>query len=202
MRSSIEKQIELYRRHRDYDIRIESEVLQQEAGLVWAKATEESKELYNKARQVIREYDRLRSFLRFEISPHGIFYARIKAQHDIEDMVVSHFMQRFPGMLIVISSEKGCFIGSGERPAIICVKSALSELIPLLEESLPRLGWLEKLKDFNESMYEAFYMSQNIEERRNRKLFLRNMPKRFHSLGGLKLESYAIRKTKKLSDFA
>jgi len=90
MKEFMEKHISAYRRHKDYDPLLVQAVMEQDDDLVMAKATVESRKLYNKSRMVFRDFDKLRSFLRLEISRHGILYATIRTMHDIEDMIVRH----------------------------------------------------------------------------------------------------------------
>ncbi len=201
MIEQMETHIEAFRRHVKFDARLVEKVLQQDEGLVAAKATCEARKLYNLSREVLGDAHRLRSFLRLKVSKHGILYAGIKTDHDIEDIIVAHFVRRFPGFVIVIESQKGSFIGSRQLKEVLFVATNLDDILKKLEETLPVVESLEEFEVFDERMWETFYKSQNMKERKNMRLFLRNIPKRFHDQEGLATESYIIKHSKRITDF-
>jgi len=110
-------------------------------------------------------------------------------------------MIRFPGFVIVIGSEKGCFIGSKQYGDVMFIGTSLQNVLEKLEETFPVVPSLIGMEEFNEDIWNEFYRSQNIKERKNLGLFLRNMPKRFHDQPGLAPESYIIKRSHKLTDF-
>ncbi len=197
----IEETMEIAKRNKKYNRNLAETVLNQDSGLVEAKATKESRRLYNMANQVKCDAHRLNGFTRLDVSKHGILHAEVKAEHEVEDMVVKHFVRRFPNFLIVIASEKGCFIGHKDMKDIIVVKRPLKQVIKDMEDILPINHTLKEFEEFDANLWETFYDSQYLTERKNLGLFLKHIPKKFHDMNGLSVESYKFTGSRKLAEF-
>jgi probable DNA metabolism protein len=188
--------------HNDYDKNLIKIVLKQPIELVNAKATIESKKLHKLHKEVSNEIHRLKGFIRFESSKKGILYSKIETKHDIEKIIINFFMKRFPLMTIIISSNKGCFIARKNK-----IKFSNIELFKLIKELEKTI--IDKERNFNfydfdnKLIWEKYYKSQFIKERENKKLFIKNIPKKYLKNEFLAEEqtNYNICNNKKISDF-
>ncbi|MFH1408825.1 MAG: hypothetical protein ABIH34_02875 [Nanoarchaeota archaeon] len=123
--------LELIERHRSYhpgllnDIKI--------TDLVQSKGFE-ARRLHHMDTDVKTELRRLKSFTSFNVSMHGILWAVIDCQNNIEEMLVSYYLQKFPGFAIVLETAKGTFYG--EKPTSIThsTKSAIT-IVSRLEKT-------------------------------------------------------------------
>lgn len=191
---------ELAPRHEKFTKKLLKTVESQPCDLVENKATPESRTLYSLHRQVAGDFQRWRAFARLEISKHGIVFGKIQPEHKVEDMVIEWFLSRFPLFTIVLESRRGTFMiskGSGMK----MVKKRLKQLILELEKKLPENPLLSDLMDFNTKSWENLYDSNFIKQRKNTKLFLKNIPKKYHHLGSLALEKRKFMKCMNLNDF-
>ena len=101
----------------------------------------------------------------------------------------------------MIESSRGTFVISKDEKLAI-YKDKIDELLPKFEKLLPENDLLKGLEDFNDDEYwEKYYDSQFIKERKNKRYFLKNIPKKFHDWQGLKLEKNRFEKNRNLSDF-
>jgi len=189
----------LAKRHKNFKQHLWNLVKEQPESLVLNKATKESKELYSLHRQVSGDYQRTRAFSRLNISEYGILYAKIEPEHRIEDLIAKWFFSRFPLFTIILSSKKGTFVISKD----FFKHSSLS-----LEEELKQISkskeidpLLNDLTDFNTLSWENIYDSNFIKERKNKKYFQKNIPKKYLYKESLLLERKKFLKTKPLTDF-
>lgn len=182
---SIERMAAMARRHREFDGQLVWKVSQQPPHLTRVQATPESRELYNMYSQVQMECHRLTCYLRLNINPHGILFAAYTPLHQVEDLLVSHFLYRFPLYVIVFASKRGTFIGRDKT--VIRSQESFEKIIQQLENELPLDPILEELKDTDDEVWESFYRSQYVKEKHNQQLFSRNVPKQF-----LNMESFSV----------
>ena len=184
--------IESAERHSGFNQRIIDVVLSQCDAEARCKATNESRKLYEWARQVSCDLEKTKAFTRFEIHEKGILYASISPEHYIEDLVADFFAERFPMFVIVLESRRGCFVKKkGQRAAV--VNERMESVLAKLDRNLENDNMLCDLLDFDDkSIWRIFYNSANIKQRNNRKYFLRNMPRKYHDLQGLDEEKNAF----------
>jgi probable DNA metabolism protein len=198
---SLTQEFNLATRHKNFDIKLFEKLKTQNESEILNLATPESRKVYNWNRQVASCFHRCREFARLKISSAGILYGRIEPEHHVEDMVVKWFSGRFPLFTIMLESSRGTFIVTKDKKFSIHDKS-ISVLLPRFEKMLPKSEILSELEDFNSDEYwEKYYRSQDIKERRNRRYFQANIPRKFHNWEGLKLEKERFEGNKKLSDY-
>ncbi len=192
----IAEYIELAELHSRFDRNLANKVLEQDASLVIAKATPESRKLYNQYREVLGDFHRIRSFMRLKISKRGALYASIDSKHRVEEMILNHFVNRFPLFWIVIETDRGCFIGKKGKETSR-TNERLETVLERIKTNTPESELLTDIPDFNTANWNTYYKSQYIAERKNIRLFRKQFPKKFHSLA--EVEGSAL--SKKISDF-
>ncbi|MFH1751526.1 MAG: DUF4130 domain-containing protein, partial [archaeon] len=93
--------------------------------------------------------------------------------HRIEDLLVKHFSNRFPGKQVVIVNEKFGVAFTGENGRLnIVSQNVFSELLNEIESQK-----VEE-KETDNQLWDTFYDSQFIESRRSRKRCLKFIPKK------------------------
>ena len=191
-------------RHKDYSESLVIAVSRQPEEMVEAKATAEARKLYNMHRQVWCEIHRIESFTRLKTSPKGILYATIKPEHKVEDIVVWFFSARFPLFIIAIESKGRCYVASDSKISII--NKPLANVVSSIEEGLIENKILSDISDYNmgangEDLWNTFYETQYIKERRNKRYFHKSMPRKILRNTGLGMELRGSIGTRKLKDF-
>jgi len=143
------------------------------------------------ARDVSREAYKIRAFTRFNLSRHGILFATIEPQYHVEDLVVKWFWRRFPQFVIALESKpkRGVFLFGPVFTDVIFTKAPLIEVIEDLEQRLPIKPVLEEVTEFSEKIWQRYYASQYIPSRKNLKLFLKFLPRKYQKWKGLVTEA-------------
>ena len=143
------------------------------------------------ARDVSREAYKIRAFTRFNLSHHGILFATIEPQYHVEDLVVKWFWKRFPQFVIALESnpKRGVFLFGPGFTDVIFTKATLKEVIEDLESRLPIKPLLEEVAEFSETIWQRYYASQYVPSRKNLKLFLKFLPRKYQKWKGLVTEA-------------
>lgn len=167
--------LENYRRHKEFNPSIAERVVDQARekgiGYVLSTVSDEARELYLGSRAVASECHRAKGFLRFSVCG-GLLVAKAEFEHNTIDIVLKHFMLRFPRGKVVIISDGKAHVGEGGR----------------VREESPKgyITSLKRPKTGDEAEWGRFYNSQYIEARRNRRLAMRAVPKKFWKRFGIK----------------
>jgi probable DNA metabolism protein len=187
----LQLRLEFYKRSRHFKPRVAERVLAQakDKGIeyVLSNVSSEARELYKGSREAICESHRAKGFLRFN-EAGGILVAKAEFEHDIIECLLRHFMGRFPQKRIVIISNGEANIGENGEIS----KGPANEYLSSVYN-----------KEANDELWDAFYKSQYIEPRRNRKLAMKAVPKKYWKRFGIR-EAVSIDKgifEKTLFDF-
>jgi probable DNA metabolism protein len=140
---------------------------------VLCKISPEAKKFYSLAAAVAREKHRAISFLRLqpvtltlgEEKQQQVLYGEFELEHQTAELVMLHFMKRFPRYGIMIIFGKEAYLGyRGEIRQEQIERSAI--ILPAVKDDFERY-WL------------AFYRSQYIPERKNLRYLKRMLPKKY-----------------------
>lgn len=118
-------------------------------------------------RNVLSENHSYKGLLRFKEVEGGVMFAEFEPKNDILTLIVPHFVKRLPTINFVIADVK--------RGVAAMHMDGKVEFLELksLDYTIS-----EKEKYFEEA-WKDFYKSIAIDERRNEKLMISNMPKRY-----------------------
>ena len=133
---------------------------------VLCKVSTEARKFMKLARAVGVEKYRATAFIRLQpIDQHRVLYGEFQIEHQTADLIMLHFMKRFPKFNIMIVFNDEVFIGRNKE----IFRQALGK----------RKIDLPKAPDEFERYWLAFYRSQYIPERRNIKYLKRMIPKKY-----------------------
>jgi len=167
-----------YRRHKDFDPALLGKVLKQAeekgAGYVTATISDEARKVYRCASAVGCESHLATGYLRFKELVENELVARADFEHDVVDIVLSHFMRRFPMKKVVIISNDVAYAGQNNR--------IFKEPASMYAEVS---GQTDQKPAGADAEWITYYDSQYIEARRNRKLAMRHIPKKLWKKFGL-----------------
>ncbi len=160
-------------RHRDFDDRILQAVLSQDDALVSACATPESRSLHNMHSCVSRSLCKAEGFTRLEVSGNTL-YGRVELEHDIMDLLLSHFHRRYPGYDVALGQGNETFVMDAYGRVRVC-KCGIDRY--LIENGIPNAA-----EPDSDQLFETYYLSQCIKERRNVGLMRKMMPRKHSRL--------------------
>ncbi|MFH1361222.1 MAG: DUF4130 domain-containing protein [bacterium] len=133
---------------------------------VLCKISDEARRFRNLARQVKMEYNRAISFSRLKpVDQQRVLLGKFEIKHQTQEMIMLHFMRRFPQYNIVFIFGDEAYIGRD--------KEIFREKIDRKKIELP-----EKKDEF-EQYWLTFYRTQFIPERRNIRYLKRMIPKKY-----------------------
>ncbi len=126
-------------------------------------------EVLKRHREVRLESMKKIAEIRFQIKEERLLIGRIDDEHDIGRIILSHFINKFPTFYIIIFSNNGLQYGSKKiRIDVKPTGESEGEIINYFREELKKLNLKTiKIDNFNAKMWEEYYDSQYIPERKN-----------------------------------
>ena len=127
------------------------------------------------AKMVFRESHRMKGFIRFRLTNDGFYYSAIEPDFDVLPFIKTHFKQRF-------ADQKWLIYDLKRKYGIFYDLEGITEVI---FEKAPDPGISSGTDVFIESdseyqgLWKQYYISTGIESRKNTRLHLRHVPKRY-----------------------
>ncbi len=133
---------------------------------VLCKVSDEARKFKSLARQVSAERYRATAFMRLQpIDQYRVLMGEFELRHNTAELIMLHFMKRFPRYKIMLVFGSEVYIGSNGE--------IFKEKIDRKKVVLP------KAVDEFEKYWFAYYKSQYIPERRNLRYLKRMIPKKY-----------------------
>ena len=200
--------LELAERHRksqrDDLIPRVKRVLNENPAIIYNKASKLARQFYLRGREVMGEYHRLNAFVRFEVYPECLLVSDVRPEHDIIDLMFNYFRRRYPDFIILLYERKNGNL-STRRPEIQFstlkhkrnywfFPRASYTLVEIRELIRAQLSETIDVEDFTSEVWERYYDSQYIKERKNIKLARKWLPKKMitKATGGLSYEAQRL----------
>ena len=138
---------------------------------------EDSYKLYQTSRKVSFEIHRLTGFVRFQETSDGLFFAAIEPDHNILELLAPHFIRRYgsqPWVIYDSRRDKGILYKKPEIHEIILSDKQFNAITgDILQQAKA------EDEDLYRSLWKAYYKAINIPERKNTRLMLRLLPRRY-----------------------
>ena len=138
---------------------------------------EHSFELYRTARKVSFEIHRFQGFVRFQETSEGLLFAAIEPDHNIVSLLAPHFARRFGNQQWVIydrKRDKGIFYKKPEMHEITLSDKQFDSITGEIAQNIK-----SENEDLYRTLWKAYYKAINIPERKNTRLMLRLLPRRY-----------------------
>ncbi len=127
-------------------------------------------------KKVHRERHRMEAFIRFQQSQDGLFFATVEPDFDVLPLISSHFARRYADQRWLIFDNKRKYGILYDLKEVHVVEQ--SPVGNTASASTPAIGLHEEEKKFQE-LWQQYFKSVNIKERKNTALHVRHMPKRY-----------------------
>ena len=126
-------------------------------------------------KSVNRERHRMKAFIRFELLKDGIYFAEIFPDFDVLTLIITHFKNRYQDQKWLIYDSKR---GYGVYYDLTSVEIiSLDQPIAFSESQKKEL--LDKKELHYQKLWIEYFDHTNIKERRNDKLHVQHVPKRY-----------------------
>ena len=138
---------------------------------------ENSFTIYKLARKVNYEVHRFKGFVRFQETADGMFFSVISPDHDIVSLLAPHLVARHPDRPWIIydsKRDKGIYFDKAELIEMTLTDKQFNTYTWDLNKSVKA----EK-EDYYQQLWKTFYKSINIKERKNTRLMLHWLPRRY-----------------------
>mgnify|MGYP000941340662 FL=1 len=113
------------------------------------------------------ETHRIRGFVRFRETDFGVYYAPISPDHDILEMIATHFIDRYKGMPFCIHDVP--------RKKMLAFDGTICRIVPAQDVEVA----LSEQEIAMQSIWKDYYESINIMERKNERMQRQFMPMRY-----------------------
>ena len=128
------------------------------------------------AKMVSREKHRMEAFVRFKLTKEGIYFANIEPDFNVLPLIMKHFKSRYADQKWIVFDLK--------RRYGIYYDLAITQFITLeFDDSYNPSrtdGNMFSVEEFEfQELWKEYFKSTNIESRKNMKLHIRHVPKRY-----------------------
>lgn len=132
------------------------------------------------AKSVGREKHRMEAFIRFKKAADGLFYALVKPDFNVLPLIRKHFKDRYADQPWLIYDEKRKYGIYYDTQKVDVVTITLSEVQSQVKgNQLPALQINDEKEMLYDLLWKDYFKSTNITERKNTKLHLQHVPKRY-----------------------
>ena len=122
-----------------------------------------------------REKHRMEAFVRFKLTCDDIYFSEIEPDFNVLPLIMSHFQQRYQDQKWLIFDQKRHYGIYYDLQTVEYVEMDFNEV----KNSQAGLEMLAKDEDLYQSLWKTYFKSTNIKARKNTRLHLQHVPKRY-----------------------
>lgn len=166
--------------------------------------TSMAKKAIKMVREVFREVYRAKQFTRTKINNRGVLYGVVLLKHDVMDLVLTYFHERWPKCIICLFNEYTRKTGIiTEQGKMREYKKPLQVVVDKVSEKRSIKPYFEDIQFSGKKIFETLYKTQNIDQRENPDYFKKMIPDKCFELPGLRngIERRYSGKNKRLDEF-
>ncbi|WP_207420983.1 TIGR03915 family putative DNA repair protein [Desertivirga brevis] len=127
------------------------------------------------AKMVYRERHRMEAFVRFKLTKDNIYFAEIDPDFNVLPLLVDHFQKRYADQVWIIYDLRRKYGIYYNLENVEEITFATSEI----KEAKGDSSVFEESEELYQTLWKDYFQHVNIEERKNTKLHLRHVPKRY-----------------------
>lgn len=138
---------------------------------------ENSFHIYKIARKVSGEIHRFTGFVRFQETADGMFFSIIQPDHDIVTLLAPHFINRYadrPWVIYDSKRDKGVYFNTSDIIEIKLTDKQFDQITGKLNNDVKAED-----EDMYRQLWKTYYKAINIKERKNTRLMLNHLPRRY-----------------------
>jgi hypothetical protein len=164
--------------------------------------TPQANKIIRMMREVFTEAYRAKQFTRTEINNHGVLYGVVLLRHQVMDLVLKYFHERWPECVICLYNEHNHKTGIiNEKGDIIESNSPLKQVVQDISSDREIFPYFNDIQFSGEQIFETLYNSQNVNKRENPRYFRSMIPKACFELPGMRSGIEKRFRNKKVNDF-
>jgi probable DNA metabolism protein len=128
------------------------------------------------AKKVWREKHRMEAFVRFQKTRDGSYYAIIEPDHNVLPLIAAHFAARYADQKWMIYDGRRKYGIYYDLHTVTNVEIAFSEEVGNGKDIAPAY---DEQEEVFQQMWQQYFKSVNIVSRKNTKLHIQHMPRRY-----------------------
>lgn len=132
--------------------------------------------LQQTSRKVHREKHRMEAFVRFSLTKDGLYYSIIQPDFNVLPLIAKHFKDRYADQCWLIYDTRrkyGLYYDKNE------VSEVQMEFAANMQDKEQLLTLHHEQEELYQRLWQQYFSSVNIAARKNMKLHIRHMPKRY-----------------------
>ena len=128
------------------------------------------------AKKVDREKHRMEAFIRFQKTKDELYYAIVQPDFNVLPLIVGHFKERYADQRWLIYDVRRKYGLYYDIENVTEVKIDFTERI---NDALAKQHIYDEHEDLYQSLWQTYFDNVNIKARKNMKLHIQHMPKRY-----------------------
>lgn len=128
------------------------------------------------AKSVEREKHRMEAFIRFQNTSDGIFYAAVDPDFNVLPLISNHFRDRYADQQWIIYDLKRKY---GLHYNLKSVEEITISFTKGLNQQKPTAIFMDEKEELYATLWKDYFKSANIVARKNTKLHVQHVPKRY-----------------------
>jgi probable DNA metabolism protein len=128
------------------------------------------------AKKVDREKHRMEAFIRFQKTKDELYYAIVQPDFNVLPLIIKHFKDRYADQRWLVYDVRRKYGLYYDRENVTEVKIEYTERI---NDALAKQNIYDEQEDLYQSLWQTYFNSVNIKARKNMKLHIQHMPKRY-----------------------
>lgn len=128
------------------------------------------------SRKVDREKHRMEAFVRFQLTKDELYYAIVQPDYNVLPLIIPHFKNRYADQRWLIYD---AFRKYGIFYDLQSVTEVQIEFKPDMNNSSELSSIYDESETFYQTLWQQYFRSVNIAARKNTKLHIQHMPKRY-----------------------
>lgn len=128
-------------------------------------------------RKVSRERHRMKAFVRFQQSSDGMYFAMVEPDFNVLPLVITFFKNRYTDQPWIIYDLKRNYGIYWDKISITEVQLNKGDIHDVMQSST--LVSLDNQEEYFKNLWQQYFNSTNIVARKNMKLHLRHVPRRY-----------------------
>ncbi|TXK49015.1 DNA metabolism protein [Pontibacter qinzhouensis] len=130
------------------------------------------------SKQVHREKHRMEAFVRFQKTQDGLYYAAISPDYNVLPLIIDHFQKRYADQRWVLYDLNRRYGTYYDLQTVTLVSLEKTDL-PVKQQGVLQKSAFDAEEAKYQELWQVYFDHVNIPERKNPKLHLRHVPKRY-----------------------
>ena len=199
---SHEELIKNLHRHSLHSPAIKRQIITIPEPILRNSGTQMAKKINRMMREVFTEAYQAKQFTRTEINNHGVLFGVVSLKHNVVDLVLVYFHERWPQCVICLYNELTRDTWTiNEKGTIRNFHQPLKKVVENVSKDRRIVPYFEDIQFSGEEIFETLYKSQFITERENKQYYKKMIPDQCFQLPGMRNGVEKHFRNKKLNEF-